>query len=267
MSASLEWGEKTTGSMAYTLNMVIRKAKNFFGYGGKCKAEGKRTHKLCNHRPLWVIIKTKISDCTSDFCLPHNWKICFCFVCLFVFLFKTWNYFNGGWKCDFGLHKITSHVSALSHALFFAKGSECLSGSDGEKSSLSYAHTEEVTVTFAGPLGLMSQTVRTGDPHPWPWSEARRLPVPWQSDHPLNPWWTPSWTRAPRPCSFFRGCGESAPRSRDRWLCWLQWYVQKKPSENLMAARYWQVLIHDDKHLLFITFIVYSRWGGGTRGH
>lgn len=103
-------------------------------------------------------------------------------------------------------------------------------------------------------LCLMSRTLRTADLHPWPWSAARRLPAPWQSDHPLNLWWTPSWTRAPRPCSFFQGCGESAPRSRGRWLCWLQWQrVQKEPSENLIAPL---VLIDYDKHSIVIAFII-----------
>lgn len=32
--------------MAYTRNVVVRKAKNFFGYGGKCKAEEKKTQAL-----------------------------------------------------------------------------------------------------------------------------------------------------------------------------------------------------------------------------
>jgi len=77
---------------------------------------------------------------------------------------------------------------------------------------------KEVIIMFT-PLSFMDLPLGFDDPHPWPWFGARHLPVPWQNGHPLNQWWTLSWTQTPLLCSFFQGCDGSAPLSQDHKLC------------------------------------------------
>lgn len=148
------------------------------------RQEEKRTHKLCNHWPLEVIINaTKISDCTSNFCLPHNWKICF-----FVFFsLKLDTILTVAENATLGSTKEHRMWAPCVTRCSLQKGSECLSGSDGEKSSLSYARTEEVTVTFAGPLPHESDSEDC-----WPpplaliWSQASPSALAkWSSTEPV----------------------------------------------------------------------------------
>lgn len=86
--------------------------------------------------------------------------------------------------------------------------------------SLSHTNTKEVIVVHYSPIYIMD--LGFVDSLPGPWFGAKLLPVPWQSGHPPNRWWRPSWRRALVLCSSSRGCDGSAPQSQDHKLCWLE---------------------------------------------